>query len=203
VTRGLLMKKVFRDLKKQKLGLISALALVLSGSLTYVVMQSMFVLTDISIDRTMDESGMADLSVLTYGSDPALLDSIMALPEVEGGDVRYDISGIVELSDSRRLSGDLFGVDPSESPEVYKLELREGTYLDPDDNLTALAEVHFANAQGVSINDTVVVELFGVRTQVRIVGIVWTVEYIVPATNPRQLIPQHGSSAPLFMDVGQ
>jgi len=201
VTRGLLMKKVFRDLKKQKLGLISALALVLSGSLTYVVMQSMFVLTDISIDRTMDESGMADLSVLTYGSDPALLDSIMVLPEVEGGDVRYDISGIVELSDSRRLSGDLFGVDPSESPEVYKLELREGTYLDPDDNLTALAEVHFANAQGVSINDTVVVELFGVRTQVRIVGIVWTVEYIVPATNPRQLIPQHGSSAPLFMDV--
>jgi len=195
------MKKVYRNIKKQRLGLISALALVLSGSLTYVVMQSMFVLTDISIDRTFDESGMADLSVLTYGSDPALLDSIMALPEVEDADVRYDISGIVELSDSQRLSGDFFGVDPSISPDIYRLDLQEGTYLDPDDNLTALAEIHFASAQGVEINDTVVVELFGVRTQVRIVGIVWTVEYIVPATNPRQLIPQHGSSAPLFMDV--
>ncbi|MFX1603146.1 MAG: ABC transporter permease [Promethearchaeota archaeon] len=201
MTRGLLMKKVYRNLKKQRLGLISALALVLSGSLTYVVMQSMFVLTDISIERTMDESGMADLTILTYGSDPALLDSITSLPEVQVGNVRYDISGIVELSDSRRLSGDLFGVDPLESPDIYKLDIREGTYLDPNDNLTALAEVHFANAQGVDINDTVVVELFGVRTQVRIVGIVWTVEYIVPATNPRQLIPQHGSSAPLFMDV--
>ncbi|MHA2433128.1 MAG: hypothetical protein ACXADO_07875, partial [Candidatus Thorarchaeota archaeon] len=87
MTRVLLMKKVYRNLKKQKLGLISALALVLSGSLTYVVMQSMFVLTDVSIDRTFVESGMADLSVLTYGSDPALLDSIMALQEVEVANV--------------------------------------------------------------------------------------------------------------------
>ncbi|MFW9800295.1 MAG: FtsX-like permease family protein [Candidatus Thorarchaeota archaeon] len=44
-------------------------------------------------------------------------------------------------------------------------------------------------------------ELFGVRTPLRVVGIVWTIEYLVPATNPRQLIPQHGSSAPLFIDV--
>jgi putative ABC transport system permease protein len=195
------MKKVYRNLKKQKLGLISALALVLSGSLTYVVMQSMFVLTDVSIDRTFVESGMADLSVLTYGSDPALLDSIMALQEVEVANVRYDISGIVELPDSRRLSGDLFGVNSSRFPDIYKLDLREGTYLDPDDNMTALAEIHFARAQDVEVNDTVVVELFGVRTPIRIVGIVWAVEYIVPATNPRQLIPQHGSSAPLFMDA--
>lgn len=201
MTRALLMKKIFRDLNRQRLGLVSALALVLSGSLTYVVMQSMFVLTDMSVEQTIEDEGMADLSVLTYGSDPALVDSIRNLQEVEVANTRYDVSGIVELADGRRLSGDLFGVNPSTMPDIFKLNLREGSYLDPEDNMTALAEIHFANAQDVEINDTVIVELFGVRTPLRIVGIVWTIEYLVPATNPRQLIPQHGSSAPLFIDI--
>ncbi|MFW9800296.1 MAG: hypothetical protein ACFFD9_07665 [Candidatus Thorarchaeota archaeon] len=149
MTRTLLMKKIFRDLKRQRLGLVSALALVLSGSLTYVVMQSMFVLTDMSVEKTIEDEGMADLSVLTYGSNPALVDSIRDLQEVEVANTRYDISGIVELADSTRLSGDLFGVNSSTVPEIFKLNLREGSYLDPEDNMTALAELHFANAQGL------------------------------------------------------
>ena len=189
----LLYKKIFRNLKKQKLGLIGALALVLSGSLVYVTMEASLVLTELSMEQTLEDYGMADISILTFGSNPDILGQIEALPDVEIAEGRYDMSGIVELDGERRLSADLFGLNSTH-------ELVTGRYLQEDDNLTVLAEWNFAEAQNVSVNDKLSLEVLDSTVEVTVVGIVWSIEYILPSTNFRQLIPQRGSSAPLFMD---
>ncbi|MHA2426251.1 MAG: hypothetical protein ACXAEF_15790, partial [Candidatus Thorarchaeota archaeon] len=139
----LLYKKIFRNLKKQKLGLIGALTLVLSGSLTYVTMEASLVLTELSMEQTLENYGMADLSILTYGSNPEILSQIATIPAVAIAEGRYDMSGIVELDGDRRLSADLFGLNSTHWPQVYGLELVTGRYLQEDDNLTVLAEWNF------------------------------------------------------------
>ncbi|MHA2072462.1 MAG: ABC transporter permease, partial [Candidatus Thorarchaeota archaeon] len=138
--------------------------------------------------------------ILTYGSNPDLLGQIEALPDVEIAEGRYDMSGIVELVGERRLSADLFGLNSSHWPQIYGLELVTGRYLQEDDNLTVLAEWNFAETQNVSVNDKLSLEVLDSTVEVTVVGIVWSIEYILPSTNFRQLIPQRGSSAPLFMD---
>ncbi len=188
-------------MKRHRLGLIGALALVLSGSLTYVVMQTSVVLTEVSLRQTLDDGGLADLSIVTYGTSPAMLDTVREFSGVAAADARYDTSGLVETPGGDTLSGDFFGINASQLPDVYRLTLMEGSFLNPQDNLTVLAEWHFSRAQGVQIDDVLILEVFEQQVEVRVVGIVSTIEYMFPATNTRQLIPQRGSSAPLFLNM--
>ncbi|MHA1962501.1 MAG: FtsX-like permease family protein [Candidatus Thorarchaeota archaeon] len=201
MSRFLLMKKAYRDLKQQRLGLLGALALVLSGALTYVIFDASLVVTKESFDATFEEMAIADLTIITLGSSPSLLDAVRALSSVEAADVRYDAHGLVELAAGARYSGDFFGISPSRMPDVYKIKLREGVYLDENNNRSVLVESGFAEVHEISPGDNLSIVIFNQTVDMNVVGIVWSIEYLLPATNMRQLIPQRGSSAALFMDL--
>lgn len=167
-----------------------AIALVLAAGVALVVM-SLSALR--SLEETRDtfyrQSRFGDLFVHLKRAPRSLLDRLREIPGVRGVEGRIaqtatlDIPGLAEPATGRLLS-----LPPSGFPEVGRLHLRQGRWLDPRRPDEALVSEAFATAHRFQPGDSMVAILNGRRQRLRIAGVVLSPEFVY-SVRPGELIP--------------
>ncbi len=203
---GTLLRKTRKEIFGQKGKVLSSLTLVFIGVFCYVAFSAMFPMMRASIDATYERYASPDFMAVAYAVPRDHIAGIGDIEGVEAFTSRYHVFGEISFLGHDKNPADIYGIDSSSSPEVFKLILSDGSYLSPSNNHTALVEQAFAAANGLTINSDIVVSVFGTEFNVEVVGIVSSLEHLLPHRNPKQLI--HAPSratfsaiAPIWIDI--
>ncbi|MGY5870904.1 MAG: FtsX-like permease family protein [Candidatus Thorarchaeota archaeon] len=203
---GTLLRKTRKEIFSQKGKVISSLTLVFIGVFCFVAFSAMFPVMRVSIDATYENYAAADFMAVAYAVPRDHISGIEDVEGVENVTSRYHIFGEISFTGHDENPADIYGVDPNSPPDVFKLTLFEGTYLDPLDNRTVLVESSFAASNGLTVGSELTVSVFGTDFDVEVVGIVNSLEHLLPHRNPKQLI--HAPSratfsaiAPIWIDI--
>jgi putative ABC transport system permease protein len=203
---GTLLRKTRKEIFSQRGKVVSSLTLVFIGVFCYVAFSAMFPVMRASIDATYEEFASPDFMAVAYAVPRAHISEIGDIEGIEGVTSRYHLFGEISYPGHDSTPADIYGVDPTSPPDVFKLILSEGTYLDPTDNGTILVERSFATSNGLAIGSEMTVSLFGTNFDVEVVGIVNSLEHLLPHRNPKQLIhapsrATFSSIAPIWIDM--
>jgi putative ABC transport system permease protein len=166
----------------------------------------MFPVMRVSIDATYQEYASPDFMAVAYAVPRDHISGIGAIEGIEGITSRYHLFGEISYTGHDENPADIYGVDAASSPNVFRLKIDEGSYLDPANNNSALVEKSFANANGLVLGSEVTVSVFGADFEVEVVGIVNSLEHLFPHRNPKQLIhapsrATFSSIAPIWLDI--
>jgi putative ABC transport system permease protein len=203
---GTLLRKTRKEIFGQKGKVISSLTLVFLGVFCYVAFSAMFPVMRVSIDATYQEYASPDFMAVAYAVPRDHISGIGAIEGIEGITSRYHLFGEISYTGHDENPADIYGVDAASSPNVFRLKIDEGSYLDPANNNSALVEKSFANANGLVLGSEVTVSVFGADFEVEVVGIVNSLEHLFPHRNPKQLIhapsrATFSSIAPIWLDI--
>ncbi|MHA2083581.1 MAG: ABC transporter permease, partial [Candidatus Thorarchaeota archaeon] len=203
---GTLLQKTRKEIFSQKGKIFSSMFLVFIAVLSYVMFSAMMPMMRVTIDNTYETYAAPDFMAVAYSAPREHISGIGDIDGVEAFTSRYHVFGDISFSSTTENPSDIYGIDPTNSPDVFKLLLDEGNYLDPSDNRTALIEKSFAASHGISLGSTLTVSVFGEEHEIDVVGIVVSLEHLFPHRNPKQLIhaPSRASFsaiAPVWIDI--
>ncbi|TFG30415.1 ABC transporter permease [Candidatus Thorarchaeota archaeon] len=203
---GTLLRKTRKEIFSQRGKVISSLTLVFIGVFCYVAFSAMFPVMRVSLDATYETYASPDFMAVAYSVPRNHISGIEEIEGIEGFASRYHVFGDVSYTEHEHNPADIYGINPGSSPDVFKLILSEGTYLDPLNNRTILVERSFASSNGLSIGSDLTVSVFGTEFDVEVVGIVNSIEHLLPHRNPKQLInapsrATFSSIAPIWIDI--
>jgi putative ABC transport system permease protein len=203
---GTLLRKTRKEIFSQRGKVISSLTLVFIGVFCYVAFSAMFPVMRVSLDATYETYAAPDFMAVVYSVPRDYISGIENIEGIEGVASRYHVFGEVSYPSHDKNPADIYGIDPGSSPDVFKLILSEGTYLDPLNNRTILVERSFASSNGLTIGSELTVSVFGTEFDVEVVGIVNSIEHLLPHRNPKQLIDApsratFSSIAPIWIDI--
>lgn len=203
---GTLLRKTRKEIFGQKGKVISSLTLVFLGVFCYVAFSAMFPVMRVSIDATYQEYASPDFMAVAYAVPRDHISGIGDIEGVEGFTSRYHLFGEISFTGHDENPADIYGVDAASPPEVFRLKIDEGSYLVSAINNSALVEKSFANANGLIVGSDVTVSVFGTDFEVEVVGIVNSLEHLLPHRNPKQLIhapsrATFSSIAPIWLDI--
>lgn len=203
---GTLLRKTRKEIFSQKGKVFSSMTLVFIAVLSYVMFSAMVPMMRATLDYTYETYASPDFMAVAYSVPQDHITGIADIEGVEAFTSRYHVFGEITYSGSEENPADLYGVDPSTPPDVFKLIISEGTYLDPADNSTALIEQSFAAARGITLGSTLTMSAFGEEFELEVVGIVVSLEHLFPHRNPKQLIyapsrAAFATIAPIWLDM--
>ncbi|MFW9893130.1 MAG: FtsX-like permease family protein, partial [Candidatus Thorarchaeota archaeon] len=203
---GTLLRKTRKEIFSQKGKVLSSLTLVFIGVFCFVAFSAMFPVMRVSIDATYETYASPDFMAVAYSVPRDHITGIENIDGIEGYTSRYHIFGEISFPGQDENPADIYGVDPNSSPDVFRLLVSEGTYLNPSDNSTVLVEQSFAASNGLTIGSMITMSVFGTEFETEVVGIVSSLEHLLPHRNPKQLI--HAPSratfatiAPIWIDI--
>jgi putative ABC transport system permease protein len=204
---GTLLRKTRREVLGQKGKVFSSLTLVFIGVFCYVAFSAMFPVMRVSIDATYQEYATPDFMAVAYAVPRDHISGIGDIEGVEAFTSRYHLLGEINFQGHDANPADIYGIDPLSPPDVFKLLISEGSYLDPLDNSSVLVERSFAETHGLTVGSEITVSILGSAFEVRVIGIVNSLEHLLPHRNPKQLInapsrATFSSIAPIWIDIG-
>src|SRR3954463_15467115 len=172
-------RKLFRDLRRLA-GQAAAVSLVMACGLAMLIMARSLIY---SLNSTRAEyyqtNHFAEVFASLKRAPNYLIDSLRAIPGVAtvqtdlSVPVTLDLPGVAEPAGGQVRSLPDFG-----APELNRLFLRRGRWLDSGSRGEVLVGEAFAKANGIGPGDTLAVLLNGRRQTFRIAGIVLSPEYI-------------------------
>jgi len=203
---GTLLRKTGKEILSQKGKVVSSMSLVFIAVLSLVMFTAMMPMMRATIDTTYETYAAPDIMAVAYSVPRDHITGIRDIEGIEAFTSRYHVFGDISYSDNEESPADLYGVDPNSPPDVFKLLIDDGDYLDPSDNSTALVEKSFAVAHGIGLGSTLILSVFGEEFDLEVVGIVVSLEHLFPHRNPKQLIyaPSRASFAavaPIWLDM--
>ena len=203
---GTLLRKTRKEIFSQKGKVLSSMTLVYIAVLCYVMFSAMMPMMRASIDNMYELYAAPDMMAVAYSVPRDHISDIGDIEGVEAFTSRYHVFGELSYLNSVESPADLYGVDSNSPPDVFKLLINEGNYLDPSNNNTALIERTFAKAQGIGLGSTFSISIFGEELELEVVGLVTSLEHLFPHRNPKQLIyaPSRASFAtiaPVWLDM--
>ncbi|MFW9768296.1 MAG: ABC transporter permease [Candidatus Thorarchaeota archaeon] len=203
---GTLLRKTRKEIFSQKGKVLSSLTLVFIGVFCFVAFSAMFPVMRVSIDATYETYASPDFMAVAYSVPRDHISGIGSIDGVDSFASRYHLFGEISFLGQDNNPADIYGVDPHSPPDVFKLIVEEGTYLDPSDNKSVLIERSFAASHDLTLGSHLTVSVFGTNFDADIVGIVNSLEHLFPHRNPKQLI--HAPSratfatiAPIWIDI--
>ncbi|MFX0107978.1 MAG: ABC transporter permease, partial [Candidatus Hodarchaeota archaeon] len=203
---GTLLRKTRKEIFSQRGKVVSSMFLVFIAVFSYVMFSSMMPMMRETIDKTYETYAAPDFMAVSYSVPRDHISGIGDIEGVEAFTSRYHVFGEISCSDNEENSADLYGVDATTPPDVFKLLLSEGNYLDPEENRSALIEQSFATSHSIELGASITVSVFGEDFEVEVVGIVVSLEHLFPHRNPKQLIyaPSRAAFsdiAPIWLDI--
>ncbi|MFW9966664.1 MAG: FtsX-like permease family protein [Candidatus Thorarchaeota archaeon] len=203
---GTLLRKTRKEIFSQRGKVISSMLLVFIAVYSYVMFSAMMPMMRVTIDNTYETYAAPDFMAVAYSAPRDHISSIGNVDGVEAFASRYHVFGDISFSDTTENPADLYGIDAANPPDVFRLILSEGTFLDPLNNRTALIEKAFAANHGIEIGSAIIVSVFGEEHEVEVVGIVISLEHLFPHRNPKQLIyapsrVSFSAIAPVWVDI--
>lgn len=179
MTRSLLDRKLWRDLRRMK-GQAIAVALVMACGLAMMIMARSLIH---SLETTRQEYYQANRFAEVFAHLKRAPDSVAArIREIAGvATVQPDIAAQVTLDIpglDEPASGQVRSLPDFDTPELNRLFLRAGRWLTPGGRGEVLVGEAFAEANGLKPGDRVALLLNGRRQRFRLAGIVLSPEFI-------------------------
>lgn len=176
---GVLNKKLLRDLWKIK-GQMAAIIMVMACGiaafiLIFSVLESLQLTRQIYYDRTQ----FADVFTHLKRAPEVVKEQILEIDGVSVVETRVSFSVTVQVAGmAEPATGRLLSLPDNGEPRLNRLFLRQGRFLNADEDDATLASEAFVTAHGFHLGDTIKMIINGHRRQLKIVGIVLSPEYI-------------------------
>lgn len=139
-----------------------------------------------SYNRTYDRLAFADITVV--GIDPSFATTASQLSGVDKAEARSQ-ADIPMRVDGDSFLGRVIAYPPDQQPAVNKIDVVDGSYLDPNDPSSVVIETHMAEQFGIGVGDTVEVLVGGSWAQLHVAGVAVSAEYIWPARSNQDIFP--------------
>ena len=181
--RGMLRRKLLRDLRDNAMQFIAMLLLCCLGTFVFSGMDGTWRLMDLTVETYFEECGLSDFWV-----------SAASVSRQDVARIRH-VNGVAAVQPRTSLTVDMENVgDGVEAAlEIYEGDfainvpyLRSGSMLSASDTKGCLIEEQFARALGLDVGDTVTLDVLGQRMQFLIRGTVLSAEY---TTTSKEIVP--------------
>ena len=192
-----LHRKLLRDLRRNRAQFIAITITILLGVTLFGASYDSFQNLTASYDTTATEYRFANLT-MAGGDTSAIADAAMAGPTVASVETRTSADVPIRVGDTKLL-GRTVGMPTSGQPEVNRLEVRAGSYLDPVLTDGVLVEEHMADHFALVVGDTLEVLDGTDWRQVTVLGVVASPEYIWPSRDRQEIITTPDNFGVLFV----
>ena len=193
-----LLRKAFRDLWASRALFISIIALLTLGIGVFVTFYSAFLNVKTSEDFAYDELKFADAFYHVAPPIPVrAVDVIRDMPGVAVAEGRYVADIAIRQPDDRdnTLSARVISIPDAETPEINRVIVREGEYLEAGDGQQALVDNLFTAYYDLQPGDTVSLVYQGRDRDFRISGAITSPEYLWKSKGGAELITSPGDFA--------
>ncbi|TDD66550.1 ABC transporter permease [Actinomadura darangshiensis] len=190
--------KFRRDLRRRPGQLVSVVVLVMLGVALFGASYDAYKNLDAGYQAMFSKYRFADLT-LSGGDTAAIAAQAKARPGVESAAVRTVADVPMRMPDGGTLVGRVVGLPAGAQPDVDRVKVLKGRYLDPAAPTGVLADKHVADdadlkpGGSVSVWDGRAWRSLGVR------GTVSSPEYLWPAASRQDVLPAPGSFGVLFV----
>lgn len=175
--KGMLGRKLLRDMRRSGMQFIAMVLLCMLGSWVFSGLDANWRMIDLSTESYLTQGNLADFWI--HGSAFTKQD-ILRIEHLPGVDsvlprvtLEMDVADIDEVS----LNVNAYHGDMS----INKPLLRQGALLEPSDLRGCLIEEQYAQAQNLSVGDTIRVTYGEIEKSFVIRGIVLSAEYLLTA----------------------
>lgn len=177
--KNTLRKKLLRDMGKAKLQFISMMLLCALGTWVFSGLDAAWRMIDRTIETYYEEQNLADFWVQLPGADREALRRVERLTGVQRVQMRID----AEMDTSLPGGGTLQVLGYDGAAEINAPLLQEGALLTKDDRRGVLLEKQFADANGLSVGDSLRLKLddYGYDQSFTVRGLVLSPEYVITA----------------------
>ncbi|MFX0185182.1 MAG: FtsX-like permease family protein [Candidatus Hodarchaeota archaeon] len=202
----LLLKKIARDILKQKMLFLALIVLCVLGTGSYLALTMGYTNLEASYNRIYEQYNFADAEISTHSDiwfntteiKTIINEFISNNPEIQAINYRL-ITGVgynltSSLEDNRRFfaSGRAIGIDwgqPSEK-RINDLIVDDGTYFNPSTPTNAvLLEAHFSQKFGINSGDYLKTQLHNQTYDFFVQGVVFSPEYLVIIPSRHDFLP--------------
>ncbi len=199
---GPLLRKAFRDLWRSRALFLSIIALLTLGVGIFVTTYSAFLNVKSSEDFAYEELKFADAF---YHVAPPIsvraADVIRDIPGVAVAEGRYVADIAIRQPDDRdnTLSARIISIPDEETPEINRVIVREGDFLESSDGRGALVDRLFTSYYGLQPGDSVSLVYQGTDRDFEISGAITSVEYLWKSKGGAELITSPGDFAVVML----
>ena len=193
-----LLRKAFRDLWRSRALFISVIALLTLGVGIFVTMYSAFLNVKASEDFAYEELKFADAFYIVAPPIPVrAADVIRDMDGVAVAEGRFVADIAMRQPDDRdtTLSARVISVPDDETPDINRVIVREGEYLEAADGRQALVDRLFTEYYGLQPGDSVSLVYQGKDRDFEISGAITHPEYIWKSKGGAELITSPGDFA--------
>jgi putative ABC transport system permease protein len=185
-----------RDVRRQRGQFIAVAVTIGLGVMLFASTYDAYLNLDDSYNFTYDRLNFADMWVV--GADPGFEEDAATITGVETVETRYEADLPFRVGESSFI-GRAVGYPSDGQPEINKIDVRDGGYLDPDDESKVVIESHMATEFGLGVGDTFEVLVGGDFQEVEVVGVAISAEYIWPARSRQDIFPAPGTFGVAFI----
>lgn len=175
----MLWRKLLRDLALWRTQIVAIAMIVACGIATLVAMQSVYESLQVTQRAYYERYRFANLFASLTRAPESVADRLRAIPGVAGvqtrvvADVTLDVPGRIEATTARLIS-----IPETPVSMLNGIFLREGRYIDATASNEAIVSEAFANANNLRIGERLTAIVNRRRTDMRIVGIGLSPEYV-------------------------
>jgi putative ABC transport system permease protein len=183
-------------MKRQRWQFLAVGATVVIGVMMFAATYDSYRNLTASYTQTYDRLAFADMTIT--GGDEDLTNTLLEIPGVQTITVRHsaDLPITIGLS---ALRGRLIGMPTGTQPDVDRIDVQEGEYLDADGSFEAVAEVHIARTYDLEAGDAFTV-VVGSGQEFNLVGVAASAEYIWPAPSTQEIFADPEQFGVFFVD---
>ena len=193
-----LLRKAFRDLWRSRALFISIIALLTLGVGIFVTMYSAFLNVKSSEDFAYEHLKFADAFYVVAPPIPArAVERIRDMEGVAVADGRYVADIAIRQPDDpdETLSARVISIPDEETPDINRVIVREGEYLEAGDGRHALVDNLFTTYYDLKPGDSVSLVYQGRDRDFQISGAVTSPEYLWKSKGGAELITSPGDFA--------
>ncbi len=181
-----LARKLWRDLLLNRSQFVAVALTIFLGIAIFAASYDSFRNLETSYSTTFTHYRFANLTI-AGGDSNQIAELVRRQAGVESASTRT-VADLPLRVDRLKLLGRIVGVPDSDQPAVNRLEILEGSYVEPTRAHGVLLEEHMAEHFELSIGDTIEALVGNTWTDLEVVGIVSSPEYIWPARDRQELI---------------
>ncbi len=185
-----------RDFRRQRWQFLAVLVTIALGVMLYAASYDAFLNLESSYNNTYQRLAFADIAVT--GGDSTLPATLAGIDGVTTVSERRQ-ADIPMRTGTDTLLGRVVGMPPDRQPDVNKIDIITGTYLDPSQPNGVVVETHMATEFDIAVGDTVKVLGGAGWVDANVVGIGVSPEYIWPARSKQELFPAPGTFGVMFV----
>ena len=172
-------RKLFRDLRRLR-GQAIAVALVMACGLAMMIMaRSLIRSLEVTRDEYYQNHRFAEVFAHLKRAPLSVADQAAQIPGVARTQAEISVQVTLDMAGlDEPASGTVRSIPPSGQPELNRLFLRAGRWLDPGQHGEVLVGEAFATANGLRPGDSLAMVLHGRRENLRVAGIVLSPEFV-------------------------